>query len=142
MLYFFGVIAFCRKREPPLTETQYVLYRTCDHVQCLHVKHLVVLPLIVVALFIRLMEVKTLETLVRLLQGDEDADELPEQVSIEPKQDIRIQKYHIQISYSIFLLLAEIFSFVRCVQLAVVSNIEQGLLLFQMLLTRRLDLKR
>ena len=30
------------------------------------------------------MEVKTLETLVRLLQGDEDADELPEQVSTEP----------------------------------------------------------
>lgn len=83
-----------------------MLYRTCDHVQCLHVKHLVVLPLIVVALFIRLMEVKTLETLVRLLQGDEDADELPEQVSIEPKQDIRIQKYHIQISYSIFFVIS------------------------------------
>ena len=31
-------------------------------------------------LFSRLMEVKVLETLVRLLQGDEDGNELPEQV--------------------------------------------------------------
>jgi len=29
------------------------------------------------------MEVKALETLVRLLQGEEEGDELPEQVSIE-----------------------------------------------------------
>ena len=29
------------------------------------------------------MEVKALETLIRLLQGDEDGDELPEQVSMK-----------------------------------------------------------
>jgi len=67
------------------------VYLTHSHLEDVRVKYLFIFSLIVVFLlfvdffFTRLMEVKALETLIRLLQGDEDgaSDGLPERVSVE-----------------------------------------------------------